>query len=168
MGTSQYMFLYGYTGSKFSINIDYKDSIINRSAAGNSIAFRSPFYACVAGYQDTRPNNFQPHDYQFFTRIYYNSEIGFAAANSPSENAVTEKKLSAQLRVFPNPSQHYLNIENSEAIHDIVVTDMKGNIVLRHHFTSSSKLQTLDISSLAAGVYMLSIDSRKSYKIVKQ
>jgi hypothetical protein len=168
VGTNQYMFLYGYAGSKFSININYKDSISNRSAAGNSIAFRSPYYACVAGYQDTKPNSFQPHDYQFFTRIYYDDGIGFASGSKAPLNATAEKNTSARVRVFPNPAQHYISIESSEAIHDIIVTDIKGSIIISRHFSEASKLQTLDISNFAAGVYMLSINSGKSYQIVKQ
>jgi hypothetical protein len=168
VGTNQYMFLYGYSGNRSSININYHDTIINRSAAGNSIAFFDPAYACVAGYQDTRPNTFQPHDYQFFTRIYYDHTMGISGKNSSASGIPAFKMIAPQLRIFPNPSQHYVNIETSEAIHEIAVTDIKGNIVMRRHFTETLKLQTLDISSLTAGVYMLSIDSGRSYKIIKQ
>ncbi len=74
-------------------------------------------------------------------------------------------------RVYPNPTNGMLNIETDQLsnISAITLIDVKGDVVFR---TSSLSSNTIDISNLTSGVYILRIDSREGLiqrtKILKQ
>ena len=62
-------------------------------------------------------------------------------------------------RVYPNPTNGVLNIETNqiENISAITLIDVKGDVVYRENGLNAN---TIDISNLSSGVYILRIDSR--------
>ena len=91
-------------------------------------------------------------------------------------NGVTSSvdALSSSLRVYPSAVRDFLYVEMpSSSVFGITLTDMFGGVVLSRSFsTAASGLVSLDVSSLPAGVYFLSVYSPlsplpASYKILK-
>ena len=67
--------------------------------------------------------------------------------------------------VYPNPALNELHIGGVGIEADLVVSDMKGAVLL------VGKGTKMDISGLASGLYMLSVSSdgkTERFKIVKQ
>ena len=85
------------------------------------------------------------------------------AANTPQE-VRTEK-----VKVFPNPATNVVNVlglQNSTRS-DIVITDLYGNIVLKHQWEIKNKALNIPILNLEVGVYMISIRSQEQNVKVK-
>ncbi|KAA5536453.1 T9SS type A sorting domain-containing protein [Taibaiella lutea] len=64
------------------------------------------------------------------------------------------------IQVYPNPATDQLNVKFDlleGGIHEMVVTDIVGTTVLKSHLEFDKGIITLDISSLSAGVYIVSI-----------
>lgn len=66
--------------------------------------------------------------------------------------------------VYPNPTSGIVNIEVTENT-ELVVLDLLGNIVISQSLTST--LNTVDVSMLAAGNYILKVGSSVQQLIVK-
>ncbi len=76
-----------------------------------------------------------------------------------------------EIEILPNPFQDYLNIGFSDVSSkkEIIINDIKGNIVLQEQFPPSSS-QTLDLNLLESGIYILTLrisDTKISKKIIK-
>ncbi|MFN0031263.1 MAG: lamin tail domain-containing protein [Flavobacteriales bacterium] len=76
----------------------------------------------------------------------------------------------ADLLVYPNPANDLLNIKSEQSIMQIRLTDASGRIVLLHNKNMGSRW-TLDLSSLQAGLYELSVQTDSGFvhqRIVKK
>lgn len=79
--------------------------------------------------------------------------------------------LASEIKVFPNPVKTNLNVEipsNTEFI-TLDVFDLSGKLVIRKSFTKQA--MSLNMKSLAQGVYFLKVsssDKTGTYKIVKE
>ena len=67
--------------------------------------------------------------------------------------------------VYPNPAQDRLNISAQSAIQSLEILDMQGRVVMTDH--SLSNQETLSISSLQSGVYMLRLNTTQG-SVVKR
>lgn len=79
-----------------------------------------------------------------------------------------EKK--SQIKIFPNPVGQTLNIKIPNNFEDsiLIIYNVLGKVVIKQQFNSSE--HTIDVSSLASGLYMLSIQSKdasKTFKFIK-
>ena len=72
--------------------------------------------------------------------------------NNPSLG-ITEKKYA--LRVAVDPLKETLNIRCNENIEYAVVCDMTGHVIL----SGEGRINTLDISALPSGIYILKLKS---------
>lgn len=80
------------------------------------------------------------------------------------------------ISVFPNPVVNYLNFhfKQSEAVNYVVnLYDINGKEVLKANLQSQNQNSQLNISQLADGMYVLTIDSKEtnysqSIKIIKK
>ncbi len=103
---------------------------------------------------------------------YYNLSLGKydTAYNAIAFVSVKDLNTFNQLRVYPNPTQHQITIENGDMLmNEITVFDILGKEV-KHVYISTSK-STLDISDLQKGMYLLKIKSGTSFmtkKIIKE
>lgn len=114
--------------------------------------------------------NFYPPSTLFDTSmpvVYNNSNHFFLAAidtnstNSSTNIYNTEHK---NINLFPNPAQDYfmLDIDDKYSDGDIVIIDMRGNIVLTERINGDSRI---DISSLPNGIYIVKVYSNKEVHI---
>lgn len=68
------------------------------------------------------------------------------------------------INLFPNPSNNLLSIDLTslnEPVVQIMIYDFKGNLVINLNNITSSKTNTIDISELAQGNYVLNVFSNK-------
>lgn len=85
--------------------------------------------------------------------------------------------LAAQLSVFPNPAQTQLFLQPAFAAGSEIscmLADAAGKVVLRHtaYLATGTERQTLSLSSVAAGTYMLTVQAgtegqTATYKVQK-
>jgi endonuclease/exonuclease/phosphatase family metal-dependent hydrolase len=72
--------------------------------------------------------------------------------------SVPKAKMESSIKIYPNPSKDKLNLAFAQAgQHQITLTDANGNILLTH--TTTTQNTTLDISSLASGIYFVTVTS---------
>lgn len=66
----------------------------------------------------------------------------------------------SSIKIYPNPSKDKLNLAFAQAgQHQITLTDANGNMRLTHTTTTTTQNTTLDISSLASGIYFVTVTS---------
>lgn len=123
--------------------------------------------------------NFTPSDTSVLTGYYYpailtddydstwyvdNITLALPAA------AVTNPSLS-QFAVYPNPAANVVNVSNAQAlVNSVALTDINGRTVKTAQFNNVSDAQ-VNISDLATGVYIMTINSDKgttTQKVVKE
>ena len=65
----------------------------------------------------------------------------------------------SSLRIAPNPARNSITIfdtiSNTQALEVLTITDTSGRIVMRHKNSLQKTTETLDISTLASGIYIL-------------
>ncbi|HEX8562446.1 MAG TPA: T9SS type A sorting domain-containing protein [Flavobacterium sp.] len=77
---------------------------------------------------------------------------------------------SASMSVFPNPASGFINIANVPGLRSIAIVDLNGRTVKSVRYEGVSDA-TVDISELAAGMYLLSVNGDSgtvTQKIVKK
>jgi hypothetical protein len=93
-----------------------------------------------------------------------NCELGWLS-DEEDEKAQLSKE---ELKVYPNPFEHSIRIENAEFYPDadVVITDLSGRVV------HQQKLRTeIDLHFLKSGMYILTLSSKNqnaTFKISKQ
>ncbi len=90
---------------------------------------------------------------------YYWDDVEFASISN------TDEIHQIQITIYPNPAQHYLEINSNEEIDDLTILNIKGQEVLRRdlgHYRNK-----VDISPLISGNYFLVL-SKNGKKMVKQ
>ncbi len=96
----------------------------------------------------------------FFYRICYEEDNVFGDAGTEfftprslwESQPATE---SSALHVYPNPAGSVLHIESGSSLREVTAYDPTGRIVLRQSISGTS--QTLDISQLHSGIYLLRV-----------
>ena len=84
-----------------------------------------------------------------------------AAPLDTEPTSITNPSLT-YIRIYPNPTSEYINIDSQCAIEEVILYNMLGNEVLKAK--ESSKI---NINSLAAGVYTIKIITDKGTDIQK-
>jgi hypothetical protein len=64
-----------------------------------------------------------------------------------------EENKPASFSISPNPTNHSIQVQSSEIIHDISMTDISGRQVFAQLIMSDNK--EVDLSGLSSGVYLL-------------
>lgn len=93
----------------------------------------------------------------------------FMATAGASSVDITSRNGEDNLSVYPNPANQFLAVQSHQAhsnARDIeaVLTDIRGTEVLRHSIASS--LQTLDVSTLPIGTYILTVGNNRTVVVV--
>lgn len=83
----------------------------------------------------------------------------------------TKDHLASKFEIYPNPVKDIINISNTDNIlvNNVIVTDLNGRTVKSLNFDGVTETQ-INVSDLAAGVYMMNVTSDKgnmTKKIVK-
>lgn len=79
-----------------------------------------------------------------------------------SETAGIEDNISSRLSVYPNPTKGMLGIQGAEAINNASLTDVSGKT-----FNVNVVSGSIDMSSLASGVYFLNLGTTEGSSIIK-
>ncbi|MBD3636637.1 MAG: CotH kinase family protein [Crocinitomicaceae bacterium] len=123
------------------------------------------------------PNNFVGNTYQEeidYLKTWVVDRINWMDANmfgSCPNLAVNQNTINT--RIFPNPTQNYLQLQFSEPVSNIKweLNDISGRIVQTGIFTQGNQF-TLDLSALTAGIYTLNLylnnEKVTNEKIIKQ
>lgn len=84
-----------------------------------------------------------------------------------AENVVLSTSDGENLMLYPNPVEHYLNIETSVKYDTVFVRDLSGRLLSKYEFDNQ-----IDLSKLSSGTYLvtlLSLDTEnKTFKIIKK
>jgi uncharacterized repeat protein (TIGR01451 family) len=71
---------------------------------------------------------------------------------------------------YPNPVADFITIsaKNTGSVANIAVYDVLGKLIVSEKPTSAASTQTIDLSSLSRGVYLLEVTSDSNLKVVKK
>jgi hypothetical protein len=88
----------------------------------------------------------------------FNSEkVGTLTITLQSVLSVDEPTLQDTFKIFPNPSQGQISINNQNALNfsTIEIYDVFGKKAFHNHLNSTTNSVSLDVTSLKSGVYFL-------------
>lgn len=77
-----------------------------------------------------------------------------------------ENSATGSLSIFPNPTNGQVTIESNIAIHEVVIKDISGRIILDQAFDSLSTIH-LNLDNLNAGVYFIEFPQERTGKAIK-
>ncbi|MEZ4978648.1 MAG: T9SS type A sorting domain-containing protein [Chitinophagales bacterium] len=77
-----------------------------------------------------------------------------------------KEKSGINIRMFPNPSSQFITLASQEAMLQVEVFDLKGNIVYQHN-PANENTAKLDLSSLVSGIYFVRIKTSSSIQTQK-
>jgi|GEM_PF-571746 len=144
-------------------NIQLPAQIVNEEASNGYVTFKiKPKAGFALG--DMIPN---------FAEIYFdtNPAIITNTFNSTFEEQLSTSEFSAvNILIYPNPSNGlvYVNTQNTtENLQAIHLYDVLGKTILSFK-NLSAKQSTIDVSSLAKGVYMIEITTENNFKQTKK
>lgn len=143
----------------------YSNTSLNANATGDYEQITSPDFIVPTtgiyyiGINDFSPANAVPTSMFFDTFSVNTGTLG------------TNDFVANQFSVFPNPVKNIVSITNASDINvsAIAITDLNGRIVKKQSFNNISNI-SMNVSDLAAGVYMMNITSDKgtaTKKIIK-
>ena len=124
------------------------------------------------GYFDTFPgNNNASFDgawnvYPFFAsgNIVISGDFGFTLVRD--ENLSAPDFSNSDFSIFPNPANNVLNVASKNApIETVAIYNVLGQEVNRYDFADSLS-ETIDISSLKAGLYMVQINKSTTKRLI--
>lgn len=75
----------------------------------------------------------------------------------------------ADIKLYPNPTQDFINLSGNVTIRNIIIADMSGRIILTNNYDNEDV--KIDVSHLPKAVYLLSITTDKgkeTRKIIKE
>ena len=89
-----------------------------------------------------------------------------------AQGALSEKEAllnTPKIRIFPNPAASHINISILAGINieNLIIQNMAGKVLLQQHLSSGTASVQLDISTLASGVYMLTLNQKEHVTFVK-
>ncbi len=122
----------------------------------------------------TTPTSFEPIQEDFalaigsnnIPYITYATDTAVRAKFYGTTLATTQNEIFQDLKLYPNPTTGFLNIDTKEYISKIVITNLLGKTV----FESNDNFSKIDISNLGTGIYLVKIQAEgleKTYKISK-
>ena len=82
----------------------------------------------------------------------------FVQCNVPITTKIKNIQKNKDMSIYPNPATEKINIVNSHKIKNAAVFDLKGSLLLNFNFNyNTSNSTTIDVSTLSAGTYFLSV-----------
>lgn len=103
-----------------------------------------------------------------FTYIILSSIVSFnlTAQNVPTVNYGSTEVLADDIKVFPNPTTDYFQINNSLSVKKVIIYNMFGKEVKIFNSTSNT---VYDVTDLKYGMYIVKMldDKNRTVKSVK-
>lgn len=91
---------------------------------------------------------------------------GFQQGNLTISTIIEEDVPEIALKAYPNPVKDILIIETAELNLKYLLINVNGEIMINGIITSDH--EEIDFTGFPAGIYFLSINQKKTHKIVKQ
>ncbi|MCP4977648.1 MAG: T9SS type A sorting domain-containing protein [Maribacter sp.] len=88
---------------------------------------------------------------------------GHAQENNIDRNMQVETSTIQKVKVFPNPATNVVNILgliNCDKA-DILISDVYGNVMLKHHWRIKNNALNIPIVTLDTGIYIVTIRSQE-------
>ncbi|WP_299678032.1 T9SS type A sorting domain-containing protein [uncultured Tenacibaculum sp.] len=95
--------------------------------------------------------------------LYMAQQFGYGVWRVNLNRLNTDKFTKDTSILYPNPTKDIINV-SSDKHEKYIINDINGKIVLKGNISN----QKIDISKLNTGMYFLSIDGKKSKKIIKR
>ncbi|MFW2377292.1 MAG: T9SS type A sorting domain-containing protein, partial [Cellulophaga baltica] len=89
-----------------------------------------------------------------------------SALNSTAAKSISEVSIEPSVLLFPNPAQNYITLTGIAHGDMIIVYDFSGNRVLQE--VAQHTEETIDISSLKKGKYIISIAGKNNQQFIKE
>ena len=87
--------------------------------------------------------------------------------NRQTVASLENNSVIADIRIYPNPTVHLLNIDFRETeITDLMILNSTGHEILRR--TGSQKIKQIEVSQLPAGMYFLNVLTNRQQLITKR
>ncbi len=110
-------------------------------------------------------NHASEHSVENFANIYavywvqnYATKEVLQSGKVGAASAIKEQLLSnGEVLVYPNPARNIINIESNNEIKEVVVYNLLGQKIKQYH----SAVNTIDISDIANGIYVINITTDK-------
>ena len=110
-------------------------------------------------------NHASEHSVENFANIYavywvqnYTTKEVLQSGKVGAASAIKEQLLSnGEVLVYPNPARNIINIESNNEIKEVVVYNLLGQKIKQYH----SAINTIDISDMAKGIYVINITTDK-------
>lgn len=96
-----------------------------------------------------------------FVDTYYVDDASVVLGGTLGVDAFSKKSIS----FYPNPVTDNLNISSETYIKSVTVSDLNGKTVKT--FKSANNIQSVNLSELSQGVYILSTDTNEKFKFLK-
>jgi hypothetical protein len=119
-----------------------------------------PHIDSTADYHFTDPQLFGGHNYYRLKLIFRNGDSLY----SPVRQIFFDPD-RVQVRVYPNPTTGIININTSAECRDIQIFDASGRLLIRK--AANGFQQTLSLTSLARGIYLMRLTTDKGGKLLK-
>lgn len=98
------------------------------------------------------------------TETFYIDDASFNAAQTVALGVSDFNAQNDKTVFYPNPVKNYLNIDSDATIKSITITDLAGKTV---QTIKAENIQSVDLSGLNNGMYILSTDTNKQFKFLK-
>lgn len=98
------------------------------------------------------------------TETFYIDDAVFNSAQTVPLNVSNFNDKNDKTVFYPNPVKDNLNINSDAAIKSIIITDLAGKTV---QTIKAENIQSVDLSGLNKGMYILSTDTNKQFKFLK-
>lgn len=86
------------------------------------------------------------------------------------DHTIVDQANSAQMRIYPNPADDLIHIENASDIQKVTIINSGGQIVME--ISNTEAHISLNIESLQSGIYLMRLDSKEggpnSYSFIKK
>lgn len=99
------------------------------------------------------------------TETFYIDDASFNAAQTVPLGVSDFNAKNDKIIFYPNPVKNYLNINSNADIKSISISDLTGKTV--RTIKNTENIQSVDLSDLNQGMYILSTDTNKQFKFLK-
>ena len=113
--------------------------------------------------------NYNKEQYNNYKETYPLPNPNKSLAIKPIENnTYAGETPDAMISVYPNPTNGVLNIEyiNFENAKTINIYDLKGSIVMSFNANKDFGFETIDVSSLQKGTYLIGFGQKQTVKFI--
>lgn len=98
------------------------------------------------------------------TDTFYIDDITFIGSSVTLANEKFENETN-KVVFYPNPVQDNLNISSDTTVKSLIITDSTGKTVKT--IKNADNIQSVDVSNLSNGLYILSTDNKQIFKFIK-